>query len=59
MKYKQLIQDKLNQLDILSRNIDSSASLGSKRDINQFTEDLRDKIEEIRTLINSQTALFE
>jgi hypothetical protein len=59
VRYKQLIQEKLTQLDSISRNLEGCANRQQLSDHSKYSELLREKVEEIRTLINTQTGQYE
>jgi len=54
MRYKQLIQDKLEQLDNTFHQLNSLISRGQLQEAKNFIEEMRDKIADIQTLLNTE-----
>ena len=54
MRYKQLIQDKLEQLDNTFHQLNNLMSRGQLQEAKNFIEEMRDKIADIQTLLNTE-----
>lgn len=54
MRYKQPIQDKLEQLDNTFHQLNHLISRGQTQEAKQFIEEMREKIADIQTLLNSE-----
>jgi hypothetical protein len=54
MRYKQLIQDKLEQLDNTFHQLNNLISRGQLQEAKNFIEEMRDKIADIQTLLNTE-----
>jgi hypothetical protein len=54
MRYKQLIQDKLEQLDNTFHQLNNLISRGQIQEAKNFTEEMREKIADVQTLLNTE-----
>jgi len=52
MRYKQLIQDKLEQLDNTFHQLNGLISRGQLQEAREFIEGMREKIADVQTLLN-------
>jgi len=54
MRYKQLVSDKLDQTVNTLNVLRSAISMGDAQASKQIVENIKDKLEEIQTLINTE-----
>lgn len=54
MRYKQLVSDKLDQTVNTLNVLRSAISMGDAQSSKQIVENIKDKLEEIQTLINTE-----
>jgi archaellum component FlaC len=54
MRYKQLIQDKLEQLDNTFHQLNGLISRGQTQEAREFIEGMREKIADVQTLLNTE-----
>ena len=54
MRYKQLVSDKLDQTVNTLNVLRSSISMGDAQSSKQIVESIKEKLEEIQTLINTE-----
>ena len=54
MRYKELVTNKLEQLDNLLHQLNQLINVNDQRGAKQFIEMLKEKISDIQTLINTE-----
>lgn len=53
MRYKQLVVQKLNQMESILNSMNSYISAGDRPSYEKLTETMKDKLEEVQSLINT------